>query len=296
MACAAGSPALIGDAAEVALTGSTTDGVNAVLHALDLRPGDEILTSDEEHPGVLAPLARARQPTGACGWPVRRARGRGRPDAPGGLLARVLGHREGGGRRRARRHGAPSAARRRPGARRGAGRRARARLRLLRRLRPEVALRAEWHRLPVRARGAVEGLRAPGRATRCSRPARPLESPLKPDARKLGNGFPAHHQLEWAHASLDVLEEAGLAALQERAARLADSLAARLAELGVRVAPRGRQPLVSFEAATRPSSSSGSRRRSAWCCATCRVRGVRASVGAWTGEEELERLVRAVAP
>lgn len=46
--------------AELAITGSTTDGVNAVLHALELQPGDELLTSDEEHPGVLAPLAAAR--------------------------------------------------------------------------------------------------------------------------------------------------------------------------------------------------------------------------------------------
>ncbi len=45
--------------AEVALTGSTTDGVNTVLAGLELRPGDEIVTSDEEHPGLLAPLARA---------------------------------------------------------------------------------------------------------------------------------------------------------------------------------------------------------------------------------------------
>ena len=53
--------ALIGaDTAEVALNGSTTDGVNSILHAHDLRPGDELLTSDEEHPGVLAPLAAAR--------------------------------------------------------------------------------------------------------------------------------------------------------------------------------------------------------------------------------------------
>jgi len=49
------------DGTEVALTGSTTDGVNAVLTALDLRAGDEIVTSDEEHPGLLAPLAVARE-------------------------------------------------------------------------------------------------------------------------------------------------------------------------------------------------------------------------------------------
>src|SRR5204863_9674202 len=46
------------DPSEVALTGSTTDGVNTVLAGLDLRPGDEILTTDEEHPGLLAPLGR----------------------------------------------------------------------------------------------------------------------------------------------------------------------------------------------------------------------------------------------
>ena len=49
------------DPADVALTGSTTDGVNTVLAGLDLRPGDEIITSDEEHPGLLAPLGRARR-------------------------------------------------------------------------------------------------------------------------------------------------------------------------------------------------------------------------------------------
>src|SRR5436309_14144111 len=47
------------DASQVALTGSTTDGVNTVLSGLDLRAGDEIVTSDEEHPGLLAPLGRA---------------------------------------------------------------------------------------------------------------------------------------------------------------------------------------------------------------------------------------------
>ena len=50
--------------ADVAITGSTTDGINAVLHAVDLQPGDEILTSDEEHPGVLGPIATARDTRG----------------------------------------------------------------------------------------------------------------------------------------------------------------------------------------------------------------------------------------
>ena len=46
---------------DVALTGSTTDGINTVIGGLDLQPRDEILTTDEEHPGLLAPLGRARR-------------------------------------------------------------------------------------------------------------------------------------------------------------------------------------------------------------------------------------------
>ncbi len=36
-----------------------------MIGGLDLRPGDEILTSDQEHPGLLAPLGRARRRHGA---------------------------------------------------------------------------------------------------------------------------------------------------------------------------------------------------------------------------------------
>jgi selenocysteine lyase/cysteine desulfurase len=49
---------------EVALTRSTTDGINVVLTGLGLRGGDEIVTSDEEHPGLLAPLAALARRTG----------------------------------------------------------------------------------------------------------------------------------------------------------------------------------------------------------------------------------------
>jgi L-cysteine/cystine lyase len=49
------------DLDEVALTRSTTDGINVVLAGLGLREGDEVLTSDEEHPGLLAPLGALRK-------------------------------------------------------------------------------------------------------------------------------------------------------------------------------------------------------------------------------------------
>ncbi|MEA2458263.1 MAG: L-cysteine/cystine lyase, partial [Thermoleophilaceae bacterium] len=49
------------DASAVALTHSTTDGVSTAVSALPLGRGDEVLTSDVEHPGLLAPLEGARR-------------------------------------------------------------------------------------------------------------------------------------------------------------------------------------------------------------------------------------------
>src|SRR5439155_14976271 len=49
---------------DVALTRSTTDGVATVMSSLRLGRGDEVLTSDVEHPGLLAPLEGARRRQG----------------------------------------------------------------------------------------------------------------------------------------------------------------------------------------------------------------------------------------
>ncbi len=49
--------ALVGaEAEQVSLTGSTTDGCNIVLGGLGLGSGDEIVTTSEEHFGLLGPL------------------------------------------------------------------------------------------------------------------------------------------------------------------------------------------------------------------------------------------------
>jgi selenocysteine lyase/cysteine desulfurase len=40
----------------IALTSSTTDGCNIVLSGIGLHPGDEVVTTDSEHPGLLLPL------------------------------------------------------------------------------------------------------------------------------------------------------------------------------------------------------------------------------------------------
>ncbi|MDQ4082615.1 MAG: aminotransferase class V-fold PLP-dependent enzyme [Actinomycetota bacterium] len=65
--------ALIGaPEASVALTSSTTEGCNIVVAGLRLRPGDEVVTTDVEHPGLLG---------GLRSWEldVRVARVRARP-------------------------------------------------------------------------------------------------------------------------------------------------------------------------------------------------------------------------
>jgi L-cysteine/cystine lyase len=51
---------------DVALTTSTSEGIVRVLAGLDLREGDEILTGDEEHPGLLGPLAAVRTQRGVA--------------------------------------------------------------------------------------------------------------------------------------------------------------------------------------------------------------------------------------
>jgi L-cysteine/cystine lyase len=49
--------AVIGAQADrLALTHSTTDGCNVVVAGLDLEPGDEVVTTNSEHPGLLLPL------------------------------------------------------------------------------------------------------------------------------------------------------------------------------------------------------------------------------------------------
>jgi L-cysteine/cystine lyase len=49
--------ALVGvEAAHVALTAATTDSCNVVLAGLDLAPGDEVVTTTDEHFGLLGPL------------------------------------------------------------------------------------------------------------------------------------------------------------------------------------------------------------------------------------------------
>ena len=68
-------------AEKVILTTSTTEGCNIVVTGLRLTPGDEVVTTDAEHPGLLMPLL-------ASGAHVKKARVMERPASEG--LAAVL--------------------------------------------------------------------------------------------------------------------------------------------------------------------------------------------------------------
>jgi L-cysteine/cystine lyase len=63
---------LCAPAEDVALTRSTTEGCSLAIQSLELGPGDEVVTTDVEHFGLLGPLR-------ACGATVRTAAIRERP-------------------------------------------------------------------------------------------------------------------------------------------------------------------------------------------------------------------------
>jgi L-cysteine/cystine lyase len=55
---------MVADPADIALTHSTTDGLNTVVASLPWRPGDRVLTTGHEHPGGLGPLLALRDRLG----------------------------------------------------------------------------------------------------------------------------------------------------------------------------------------------------------------------------------------
>jgi L-cysteine/cystine lyase len=125
-------------------------------------------------------------------------------------------------------------------------------------------------------------------------PGRASELIPHPGARRfdLGQSGP---QLAWSLAALELLEEAGLDWVAERAADSAERLAGMLAERGFDVVPRGRTTLVSWRS---PHAEEDVAKLAGEGIIVRFLPGldlVRASVGAWTSDAELERLVAAAA-
>ena len=287
------------DRADVALTSSTTDGINAVLHALDLAPGDELLTSDEEHPGVLGPIATARDTRGLSVRvvPFAELPGEVRPETRlvvtshvSWATGRVIDM-------------APLAASDALVALDGAqGLGA-----------VPVDVRAlgcdfyaasgqKWLCGPggmgylYASPELVPHLPAPWSGYHSMEdPERALEPALRPDARRLNTGFPVPHHVEWCHAALDVLEEAGFEQVHDRGLQGAERLAGLLRERRVEVAPRGASTLVSFAAPDPEELTARAAEEGIVIRAIPGGSYARASVGAWNTDDELDRLAELVA-
>jgi selenocysteine lyase/cysteine desulfurase len=280
---------------ELALTGSTTDGVNTVLAALDLRPGDEVLTSDEEHPGLLAPLALARRRRGITIRVVPFTELAGAVSAAtrlvacshvswvGGLVVDHAGLAA---------SGVPVLL---DGAQ-GIGA-----------VPADVAeLGCDFYAasgqkwlcgpessgcLFVRPERFDEmDIAWPGYGSLAD-PHEPLDSPPAEGAARFDHGFPPGIRSAWALAALGVLEQAGWAWVYGRSSELAARLAARLREAGLTVSPRGPSTLVSWATAD-PEAEVKRLAAERIVVRSIPASGlVRASVGAWSSEDELDRLV-----
>ncbi|HEY2437874.1 MAG TPA: aminotransferase class V-fold PLP-dependent enzyme [Solirubrobacteraceae bacterium] len=288
----------------VALTGSTTDGVNTVLAGLDLQPGDEVLTSDEEHPGLLAPLGQARRRQGIRVRVVPFARLADEVTTDTRLVAcshvswvsgRVIDMQ-------ALNESGVSV--------------------LLDAAQAIGAIPVDIDRLgcDFYAASGQKWLCGPEgsgclfvreeKLDECSipwpsygslaDPQRPLEVEPAEGAARFDHGFPSGLRSAWALASLEVLRAAGWDWVQSRAAALAESLAASLRQRGAEVLPRGHSTLVSWRVSDGRDPAEEVERLAA---AGFVVRSIpqfggliRASVGAWSSPEELEALAAAAGP
>ncbi len=282
------------DPADVALTGSTTDGCNTILSGLDLRPGDQVVTSDEEHPGLLAPLGRLAR----AGVEVRIAPFAEIAEAvgPSTRLVAVSHVSWVSGRvvdtdaltatgvpfllDAAQSIGAVPTDMDELGCAFYAG------------------SGQKWMCGPEGSgalyvrRDQLDELTTPWPGyMSVADPADALNSVPAQDAVRLDHGFPPGLRSAWALASLRVLEDAGWEWVHTRAATLATSLADQLSARGLEVGPRGRSTLVSWKVDD-PDAEVARLAQEGVVVRSILSHGlVRASVGAWSSEEELERLV-----
>jgi selenocysteine lyase/cysteine desulfurase len=280
---------------DVALTGSTTDGVNTVIAGLDLRAGEEILTSDEEHPGLLAPLGRARRRHGISVRVVPFGEVASEVSPATKLIACSHVSWVSG------------------------------------RLVDTAALAATGVPVLLDAAQAIGAIPVDVEAIGCdyyaasgqkwlcgpegsgclfvrehrlddllvpwpgfgsvADPQRALEFEQAEGVARLDHGFPAGIRSSWTLASLEVFAQAGWDWVYERAASLADSLSRRLAQRGLEVLPSGRSTLVSWKAGDAEAEVARMAAEGVIVRYIPAFGVVRASVGAWCSEAELERLV-----
>jgi selenocysteine lyase/cysteine desulfurase len=284
------------DVAELALTTSTSEGIGGVLGGLGLGPGDEIVTSDTEHPGVIGPLLAAR----ARGVTVKAVPFKDVADAVGATTTLVAcshvnwltGEL------------APAALKEVPV--------------------PVLLDGAQGvGAIPVDVRElGCAAYAGSGQKWLCGAdgtgmlfvdaaflervsPTRPgysafedasrgLDSTFSAEARKLDAISLPREGVALSLAALELLTATGLDDVQVRAATLAAQLADRLRESGRTVAPRAATTLVAWEDA----DPEATRERLAGAGVGIRnlpgTPYLRASVGAWNDESDLDRLLSAL--
>lgn len=282
----------------VALTTCTSEGLMVVVSGLSLGPGDEILTSDEEHPGLLGALQVARDLWGvstrmvplaeiaqavsprtrlvACshvGW----VSGALAPAELGDLDVPVLlDGAQGVGAIPVDVHELGCDAYAGSGQKWLCGPDGTGMLYVA----PELQ-----ERLAVTRRGYLSYVD----------PDSGLDATLHPNARRYGAPALSAETLACARGALEVLEAAGWTAIFEHARGLATGLADLLRERGRIVAPRDATTLVSFES---PDPGAELTRLAETGVIVRDIPGrpwLRASVGAWNTEEDLERLLAGLA-
>jgi selenocysteine lyase/cysteine desulfurase len=281
---------------DVALTTSTSEGLGKVLAGMDLGPGDEIITSDAEHPGLIGPLIAVR----ALGVAVHAVPFDELADAVGPRTTLVacshVNWRTG--------RLAPAAlaevdvpviydgaqgigavpvdvGKLRCAAYAGSGQ--------------KWLCGADGTGMLYVAPRFRERVRAIAPAyTGFEDASRGFESPLKPDARRYDTPSLAREIVAFSVAALGVLRDADLGAVLARGPALAEGLAERLADHGRTVAPRDHTTLVAWE----DDDPEATRDRLADQGIVIRnlpaTPLVRASVGAWSSEDDLERLLAAI--
>jgi L-cysteine/cystine lyase len=298
--------ALVGAAEphDVALMAGTSDGCGRVVAGLGLREGDEIVTADDEHPGLQGPLAAAQQQRGvtvravpladvadavspatrlvACSH-VSWASGAFAPVEALASVARdgvpvLLDGAQGVGAVPVdvRALGATFYA--------GSGQKW---------LCGPVGTGMLWVDPAWRERLAVP---APAYGN-LAEPAAGLQSGLAPDARRFDAPSQDLATIAAAVCAHDVLAGAGWAGVHARASAMAAQLAERLRDAGHEVLDRGASTLVAWQCADDAEAES---ERDRLAAAGVIVRNLprtgrlRASVGAWNDEDDLERLVGAL--
>jgi selenocysteine lyase/cysteine desulfurase len=290
-------------AGDIALNTCTSEGIAQVIDGLRLGPGEEILTSDEEHPGLLGALGAARELYGvsirmaplaeladavrpgtrlvACshvGWmsgslapaalaqlevPVLLDGAQGIGAVPTDLRALGCAAYAGAGQKWLC---GPD----------GTG---------MLYTTPELR-----ERLLVTRRGYGN----------LADPNTGLDAHLHDDARRLDSFALGAEALACALAAAEVLgrarlpEGGGWPAVHRRARELAAHLAERLAEEGREVAPRGPSTLVSFHSPDPLGERAGLLEQGVLLRDIPGRPWLRASVGAWNDEEDIERLLAAL--